>query len=127
MTVINPATEEVIARVPDASPENLDAAIAAARNAFPAWATTSIAERKAKLLELARAIMANIEELKRLLTAEQGKPLGDSEFEIGGAAWWLSATAELDLPVTVTEDSPERLSLDLRDVCGLVLHAVVQA
>ncbi|MEY4377817.1 MAG: hypothetical protein RJB26_2367 [Pseudomonadota bacterium] len=108
--VVNPANEQVIARAPDASQADLDRAVAAARAAFPAWAATSIEERKAKLNELAGAIMGSADSLKRLLTAEQGKPLGDAEFEIMGSAMWLQGAAMLDLPVTINEDTAERYS-----------------
>ena len=47
--VLNPANEEVIARAPDATAGDLDRAVAAARTAFPAWAATPIAGRKAAL------------------------------------------------------------------------------
>jgi aldehyde dehydrogenase (NAD+) len=108
--VVNPANEQVIARAPDASQADLDKAVAAARAAFPAWAATSIEERKAKLNELAAAIMGSADTLKRLLTAEQGKPLGDAEFEVMGSAMWLQGAAMLDLPVTINEDTAERYS-----------------
>ena len=108
--VLNPATTEVIAKAPDATAADLDAAVAAARAAFPAWAATPIEQRKAKLNELAGVIMANADALKRLLTSEQGKPHGDAEAEIGGAAYWLQSAATLDLPVTINEDTPERYS-----------------
>ena len=108
--VVNPANEQVIARAPDASQADLDKAVAAARAAFPAWAATSIEERKAKLNELAAAIMGSADALKRLLTAEQGKPLGDAEFEVMGSAMWLQGAAMLDLPVTINEDTAERYS-----------------
>jgi aldehyde dehydrogenase (NAD+) len=108
--VVNPATEQVIARAPDASKEDLDRAVAAARTAFPRWAATPIEMRKAKLNELAGAVFAAAEPLKKLLTSEQGKPLGDAEFEIMGSAMWLQGAAMLDLPVTVNEDTAERYS-----------------
>ena len=72
--VRNPATEQVIGSVPDASKDDLDRAIAAARAAFPGWAATPIAERKAALNAMGQAVMAHADEFKRLLTAEQGKP-----------------------------------------------------
>ena len=108
--VVNPATEAVIARAPDATREQLDAAIAAARTAFPGWAATPIAERRVLLDKLGDAVLANIDGFKRLLTAEQGKPHADAEMEVGGAGMWLKGAAALDLPVTVNEDSAERYS-----------------
>ncbi len=108
--VLNPATEQVIASAPDAAQTDLDRAIAAARAAFPGWAATPIAERKAALNAMGQAIMANADAFKRLLTAEQGKPHSEAEGEVMGAGYWLMGAASLDLPVTVNEDSDERYS-----------------
>jgi aldehyde dehydrogenase (NAD+) len=108
--VVNPATETVIASVPDATREQLDTAVAAARAAFPGWASTPVAERRAALDKLGDAILANLDSFKRLLTTEQGKPHTDAEMEVGGAGMWLKGAATLDLPVTINEDSEERYS-----------------
>lgn len=108
--VVNPATEQVIAQAPDATREDLDRAVAAARAAFPGWAATPIEERKAKLLALGQAVMAQAPSLARLLTREQGKPQHEAEAEVMGAGYWLMGAASLDLPVTVNEDSDERYS-----------------
>lgn len=108
--VLNPANEQVIASVPDASPADLDRAIAAARAAFPGWAATPIDERRKALTAMGQAVMANADAFKRLLTAEQGKPHHEAEGEVMGAGYWLMGAASLDLPVTVNEDSDERYS-----------------
>lgn len=108
--VLNPANEEVIARAPDATAGDLDRAVAAARTAFPAWAATPIAGRKAALLAMAEAITANAKAFAHLLTAEQGKPLAEAEGEVMAASYWLAGAAALDLPVTINEDSAERYS-----------------
>lgn len=108
--VLNPATEQVIGTVPDARPEDLDRAVAAARLAFPTWSATPIEQRRAALNAMADVILANKDELKSLLTSEQGKPHADAEGEIIGGAYWLKGTATLDLPIIVNEDSPERYS-----------------
>lgn len=110
LEVLNPATEEVIACVPDAARADLDRAIDAARNAFPGWAATPIEERKAKLTALGQAILANVDAFMRLLTKEQGKPNAEAQGEIMGAGYWLLGAASLNLPVTVNEDSAERYS-----------------
>ena len=110
LDVVNPANEEVVASVPDATREDLDKAIDAARTAFPSWAATPIAERKAKLAALGQAIMANADPLMRLLTREQGKPHAEAQGEVMGAGYWLMAASALDLPVTVNEDSDDRYS-----------------
>src|SRR3546814_5538051 len=69
--VLNPATEQVIGSAPDASKDDLDRAIAAARAAFPGWAATPIAERKAALIAMGQAVMAEADALKRLLTRSE--------------------------------------------------------
>jgi aldehyde dehydrogenase (NAD+) len=108
--VLNPATEQVIASAPDATRDDLDRAIAAARAAFPGWAATPIEDRKAALNAMGQAIMANADAFKRLLTNEQGKPHAEAEGEVMGAGYWLMGAASLDLPVTINEDSDERYS-----------------
>ncbi|MDB5676742.1 MAG: aldehyde dehydrogenase [Sphingomonas bacterium] len=108
--VVNPATEAVIAQAPDADRGQLDVAVDAARAAFPAWAATAIDERRAALDRLGDAVLAHIDDFKRLLTSEQGKPHGDAEMEIGGAGMWLKGAATLELPVTINEDSADRYS-----------------
>jgi len=108
LDVINPATEEVLARAPRASKAQLDAAVAAAQAAFPGWRDTPIAERKAKLTEIADIIQANAVELGRLLTQEQGKPIGDATGEVYGASAFFRYFTMLDLPVKVLDDSEAR-------------------
>jgi len=106
--VLNPANEKVIARAPDCSRAQLDEAVAAARAAFPAWSATPIEKRREALLAIAGTLAANAEPLKRLLTAEQGKPHDDAAGDILGGAYWCQAISSLDLPVTVVEDTAER-------------------
>jgi aldehyde dehydrogenase (NAD+) len=106
--VLNPANEQVIGHAPDCSPAQLDDAVAAARAAFPAWSATPIDQRRQALLGIAGVLAGNVEELKRLLTSEQGKPHADAMGDILGGAYWCQATSSLDLPVTVTEDTEER-------------------
>src|SRR5580704_14252628 len=108
MDVINPATEEVLARCPRASKAQLDAAVAAAQRAFPAWKATPIAELKAKLTAIADIIQANAPELARLLTQEQGKPIAVATGEVYGASAFFRYFTMLDLPVKVLDDSENR-------------------
>ena len=122
--VRNPATGAVFAQAPAADAATLDAAVAAAKAAFPGWAATPMAERKAKLLAAADIIDANKEELARLFTSEQGRPYPQALEEIGGAALWMRATTMLDIPVEVTEDTDTRRievhHVPLGVVCGIV-------
>ena len=106
--VINPATGQPFAAAPRATAADVDAAVAAARRALPAWRGLAMAERKAKLVEMGNAIAANAAELAALFTREQGRPLAMALGEIKQSAYWLKATAKLDLPVDVTEDGDTR-------------------
>jgi acyl-CoA reductase-like NAD-dependent aldehyde dehydrogenase len=108
MDVINPATEEVLAKCPRADVAQLNEAVAAAKAAFPAWSRTPIAERKKALNAIADAIEANGQELARLLTQEQGKPLADATGEVYGTAAFFRYFTALDLPVKVIDDSEGR-------------------
>ena len=69
---------------------------------------------------MADAIDAHTGELKRLLTAEQGKTLDDAAMEIFGATCWLRETAMLTLPEVVNEDSADRLSITRHVPLGVV-------
>ncbi|MEV4948482.1 aldehyde dehydrogenase family protein [Streptomyces sp. NPDC053755] len=72
--VINPADEQVIAHVPAGTAEDVDAAVRAARAAFPAWAATPPAERAARLGALRDALTARAEDITATVTAELGSP-----------------------------------------------------
>jgi len=124
LAVTNPATERVIAHFPDASSQDLDAAVASARAAFPGWAATPIAARRAALEAMGDRMLADIDTLKQLLTSEQGKPLAEAEGEIGAAAYWLKATAAIELPGGVIEETPEHL-VEIQAVPLGVVAAIV--
>ncbi|WP_435216597.1 aldehyde dehydrogenase family protein [Luminiphilus sp. nBUS_07] len=110
--VLNPATEAVIATVPEASPAQLDEAVAAARQALLGWSGQSLEERRALILKIADRLEENIGELAQLLSEEQGKPIDGfaglgAMFELGGSLAWIRYTASLDLPVEVIQDNDE--------------------
>ena len=110
LDVINPATEEIVATCARASKRQLDDAAAAAKAAFVTWRRTSLDDRRAILVSIADAMEANLRDLARLLTLEQGKPLADSTFEIGAAAAFFRYFASLDLPERlVTDDAATRI------------------
>jgi acyl-CoA reductase-like NAD-dependent aldehyde dehydrogenase len=122
--VVNPATEAVIATIPDADEAGLDAAVAAARTAFPGWRARSQDDRRALVRAIGKTLSDHVEDLARVLTTEQGKPLDDARGEIGGASYWCDAVAGLDLPVTVNEDSEDRRSETHRVPIGVVAGIV---
>ena len=80
--VVNPATQEVLARVPFATPAELDAAVASAKEAFKTWRKTPIGVRARIFLKYQQLIRENMKELAAILTAEQGKTLPDAEGDI---------------------------------------------
>ncbi|WP_295761014.1 CoA-acylating methylmalonate-semialdehyde dehydrogenase [Undibacterium sp.] len=81
-SVINPASQKVLARVPFATPAEMQAAVASAQAAFPAWSKTAIGTRARIFLKYQQLIRENMSELAALLTAEQGKTLADAEGDI---------------------------------------------
>src|SRR5262245_56375954 len=76
--VFDPATGEVAARVPFAAPADIEAAVAAARAAFPAWAATPPLRRARVLFKLKELIERHLDELAGLVTAEHGKVFSDA-------------------------------------------------
>jgi len=82
LEVINPANDQVIARVPKSGSEDVDRAVEAADAAFPAWAAATPAERSGALLKLADAIEARGDEIGRLESQNAGKPVGAAIDEV---------------------------------------------
>ena len=80
--VVNPATQEVLARVPFATPDEINAAVANAKEAFKTWKKTPIGARARIFLKLQQLIRENMKELAAILTAEQGKTLPDAEGDV---------------------------------------------
>lgn len=76
--VINPANGTVLAAVAEAGAEDIDRAVAAARQAFPRWAATPAADRGRLLLRLADAIEDHAAELARLESLDTGHPIRDT-------------------------------------------------
>ena len=86
ITVVNPATEETIAELPEVGVDETDAAVAAARAAFPAWRAVAPADRARLLRRLAASVEDHAEELALLETRNVGKPIADSRGEVGMVA-----------------------------------------
>jgi len=80
--IVNPATQEVLARVPFATAEEMDAAVASAKEAFKTWKKTPIGARARIFLKYQQLIRENMKELAAILTAEQGKTLPDAEGDV---------------------------------------------
>jgi acyl-CoA reductase-like NAD-dependent aldehyde dehydrogenase len=120
--VINPANEEVVAECPIATEEQLNDAVKAAANAFASWSRVPDEERAAACGKIADAINENADELAKLLTEEQGKPLSGqgSRFEVGGAAAWAGYTGSLSLPDKVIQDDENSRVVQTRKPIGVV-------
>ena len=104
LKVINPATGEVFAEVPDCTREQLDLAMESAQRAFPGW-KDDYEQRRAVMYACADALEANADELGRLATLEQGMPLAAGVAGVHGSARNFRWYADLDVPrVTVQDD-----------------------
>ena len=82
LDVLNPATGEVLARVPLSGASDLDLAVRAAREALPEWRGVSTIARARKLFELRERFVARQEDLARSVTTEMGKTLADARAEV---------------------------------------------
>lgn len=122
--VINPATGEEIAQCPRATAAQAEEAVAAAHAAFPAWAALPIAQRQGRLRQLADALEGELDELSRLLTQEQGKPLAESQWELQASIAIIRHFATTEMPVKVLEDSAERRVEQHRRPLGVVAAIV---
>lgn len=80
--VVNPATQEVVARVPFATPEEVDLAVATAKEAFKSWRNTALGTRMRVMLKFQHLLRENIGNLAVLITREHGKTLPDAEGEV---------------------------------------------
>lgn len=120
--VINPSTGEVLGTCPNSTEAQLESTVLAANVAFKSWSQTSDEVRINALNKMADLIAENAEELAKLLTQEQGKPLKGlgSEFEIGGVIGWLRATAAMTIDTKVLEDSDALKAVLLRKPVGVV-------
>jgi acyl-CoA reductase-like NAD-dependent aldehyde dehydrogenase len=86
LKVVEPATEDTLAEVPEAGIEQTDQAIARAKAAFPKWRAITPADRASILRRLAEAIEDRAEDLARLEARNVGKPIGDARGEVGMVA-----------------------------------------
>jgi len=97
--VLDPATEEVLGQIPDATAADLDRALAAAEKGFAAWRRVQPWERAAKLRKISELIRERIEPLARLMSVETGKPLAEARAEWGATAdqfeWYAEETKRI--------------------------------
>lgn len=123
LAVTNPATGERLGTVPDLGAEGTQRAVEAAARAFPEWRATVPRARGASLRRWANLMLDHAEDLARLMTAEQGKPLAEARGEVVYAAsfldWFAEEARRIDgsLPAC---DLPDRRILVRREPVGIV-------
>ena len=121
--VINPATEECLGEAPRGTARDVEEAVDAARQAFPAWKRTPASERAAAIHQAAAAMRADHDTLVTMLTQEEGKPLPENEEEI----WWSEETfdyyAELarhERGLVIPPGDPGQFNFVLKEPYGVV-------
>src|SRR5271167_5135085 len=121
--VYDPSTEEIIAEIPDASPADVDAAVAAARHAFDqgGWPHTTAQERGRILFRIAEKIRAETLLLAELESRNTGKPIVEAEFDIADAATCFEYYGGLATKVSglVNPVPDNALSLSLKEPVGV--------
>jgi len=80
--VINPATQEIVSKLPECTPGEFQAAVQSAKDAFPAWRNTPVARRQRVMFKLQELIRANMDDLAANITQEQGKTLADAKGDV---------------------------------------------
>jgi acyl-CoA reductase-like NAD-dependent aldehyde dehydrogenase len=120
MEVINPATGQPLMSCPRADLALLQRAVDAADAAFPRWSRLSFEARRGRLFQLADAMQARCDEFSTLLTREQGKPLAQAQFEIGGSIAALRYFAALELPERELRHGVTETIIEHRTPLGVV-------
>lgn len=121
--VTNPASGAVITQVPDMNAEDTRRAIDAAKAAQPAWAALTAKERSNKLYSWFAAITAHTDELARIMTCEQGKPLAEAKGEVAyGASFiqWFAEEGKRAYGRTIPGFSGDRRLATIKQPVGVV-------
>ncbi|MFP4308232.1 MAG: NAD-dependent succinate-semialdehyde dehydrogenase [Desulfococcaceae bacterium] len=120
--VTNPATGEVMGQVPVLDADAVSEAVAAAEAAWPAWRSKTAGERAGILRRWRDLMMKHQEDLARLMTAEQGKPLTESRGEVAYAASFIEWFAEEGKRVygdTIPTHTPDARIVVIREPVGV--------
>ena len=126
VTSLNPATEEPIGRVPAASPEDVNAAVASAKAAQPAWAAKSIFERGALLRALAVEFRARAQDILTMEATDTGNTISKLGADVQIAAAYLEYFAGLatEMKGDTVPASPGNIHFSLREPYGVVARIV---
>ncbi|MCP3468945.1 NAD-dependent succinate-semialdehyde dehydrogenase [Bradyrhizobium sp. CCGUVB1N3] len=120
--VIDPATQAILGTVPNMGRDDAHAAIAAAAKAYATWRAKTNAERAALLEAWHGLMIAHLDDLARILTLEQGKPLDESRGEIRyGASFvkWFAEEARRIGGTTIPSPTPDRRIVVLKEPVGV--------
>lgn len=121
--VLNPATGALLARVPDSRPADARAAVDAAHAAFPDWSSRPAAERAQALKRWHALLLVHQEDLARLISLEQGKPLSESRGEVAyGAAYveWFAEEARRSYGDVIPAAHAGRKMTVIKEAVGVV-------
>ena len=122
IAVNNPATGEILGSVPKMGRTETRRAIEAAERALPAWRALTAKERAGKLRKWFELIMANQDDLGRLMTLEQGKPLAEAKGEIAYAASfieWFAEEAKRIYGDTIPGHQPDKRIIVIKQPIGV--------
>ncbi len=120
---VDPATGEVLATLPAAQPEDVDAAVAAARAAQPAWAAVDPTRRTKLLVALSQAIEAHADELAELESRDVGKPIAEArnrDLKFTAQTWLYYAGWPTKILGTTNPANPGIFTYTLREPLGVV-------
>ena len=123
LEVDNPATLEIIGRVPKLSAAETRHAIQAASNTFPDWSKRTAKERAGILRSWFDLVMENVDDLARLMTIEQGKPLAESRGEVAyGASFleWFGEEAKRIYGDTIPQHQADKRLMVIKQPVGVV-------
>jgi succinate-semialdehyde dehydrogenase/glutarate-semialdehyde dehydrogenase len=121
--VTNPATSEVLAQISAAETQDVREAVAAAESAFPAWAARTAYERAGYLYEAHRLMLERADDLAKVMTTEQGKPLRTARIEVQYAAdflIWFAEEAKRVYGSTIPSARADQRFLVLHQPVGVV-------
>ena len=120
--VTDPATGELVGRIPDCGAVETERAIAAAQAAFPAWAALAAGERAERVMRWHDLMIAHRADLAAIMTAEQGKPLAEADGEVAyGASFlkWFAEEARRIYGETIPGQTADRRILVIRQPVGV--------
>jgi succinate-semialdehyde dehydrogenase/glutarate-semialdehyde dehydrogenase len=123
LDVVNPATEEVIGKLAHAGTDDLDEALDHAAKGFAVWRKMSAYDRSKLLRKAAELIRERADAIARLMTMEQGKPVGEAKIEIMGSADvidWFAEEGRRAYGRVIPNRVPGVYQLSLREPVGVV-------